>query len=105
MEAVLHRVDTDVRIGVAEGISVVIIDNSAVIDAGFDAVNAELQDMMDQASDQLTGEVADRVEKRLQRTMKYVPCGFPVLPPHWAFTVNVWTYDVIGKYQWFPGRG
>jgi hypothetical protein len=25
----------------------------------------------------------------------------PVLPPHWVFTTNVWTYEVIGEYETF----
>jgi hypothetical protein len=33
--------------------------------------------------------------------MKYVPCGLPVLPPNWVCTVNVWEYEVIGKYKSF----
>ena len=33
--------------------------------------------------------------------MAAVPCGLPVLPPHWVFTVNVWTYEIVGKYQVF----
>ncbi|WP_236622735.1 DUF7286 family protein [Methanococcoides methylutens] len=101
MDAVLNRLDTDVRVGIAEGISVVIIDNSAMIDASFDAVNNELQKLTDDATTQLSEDVADKVNKRLEKTMKHVPMGLPVLPPHWMFTVNVWTYDVIGKYEYF----
>jgi hypothetical protein len=33
--------------------------------------------------------------------MAAVPCGLPVMPPHWVFTVNVWTYEVIGEYEVF----
>ncbi|MGE4495936.1 MAG: hypothetical protein AB7D09_14100, partial [Methanosarcina sp.] len=51
--------------------------------------------------DKYSGEVADKVTKRLDRTMSAVPCGLPVLPPHWVFTVNVWTYEVIGEYEVF----
>jgi hypothetical protein len=101
MDAVLNRLDTDVRIGIANGISVVIIDNSAMIDASFEAVNNELQKLTDDATAQLSEDVADRVNARLEKTMKHVPMGLPVLPPHWMFTVNVWTYDVIGKYEYF----
>ncbi len=101
MDAVLNRVDTDVRIGVTEGISVVIIDNSEAIDNGFEAVNSELQVMMDDAQLYYTEKTARKVEKRLQKTMKYVPCGLPLIPPQWVVTVNVWTYDVIGKYERF----
>ncbi|AKB86088.1 hypothetical protein [Methanococcoides methylutens] len=101
MDAVLNRLDTDVRVGIANGISVVIIDNSAMIDASFAAVNSELQKLTDDATSQLSEDVAEKVNKRLERTMKHVPMGLPVLPPHWMFTVNVWTYDVIGKYEYF----
>ncbi len=48
-----------------------------------------------------SGEVGDQVSKRLDKTMAAVPCGLPVLPPHWIFTVNVWTYEIVGKYQVF----
>ncbi|WP_244625069.1 DUF7286 family protein [Methanococcoides vulcani] len=101
MDAVLNRLDTDIRVGIAEGISVVIIDNSAMIDASFEAVSNELQKLTDDATTQLSEDVADKVNKRLEKTMKHVPMGLPVLPPHWMFTVNVWTYDVIGKYEYF----
>ncbi|HJH31194.1 MAG TPA: hypothetical protein C5S50_03185 [Methanosarcinaceae archaeon] len=105
MDAVMHRVDTDVRIGMAEGISVVIIDNSKVIDTCFEGINNELQGMLDDATDKVTGKVNEKVNKqvskRIEKAMKQVPSGLPVIPPHWAFTVNVWTYDVIGKYQYF----
>ena len=33
--------------------------------------------------------------------MAAIPCGLPVLPPHWVFTTNVWTYEVMGKYEAF----
>ncbi|HJH29454.1 MAG TPA: hypothetical protein C5S51_07155 [Methanosarcinaceae archaeon] len=33
--------------------------------------------------------------------MNMVPAGLPLIPPHWVFTINVWTYDVVGKYQVF----
>ncbi|PAV13080.1 hypothetical protein ASJ81_18835 [Methanosarcina spelaei] len=23
------------------------------------------------------------------------------MPPHWIFTVNVWTYEIVGKYEEF----
>ncbi|MGP8322363.1 MAG: DUF7286 family protein, partial [Methanosarcinaceae archaeon] len=105
MDAVLHRVDTDVRIGVAEGISVVIIDNSEMIDKCFEGINTELQGMLNDATDKVVGEVSERasmqVSKRIEKAMKQVPSGLPVIPPHWVFTVNVWTYDVIGKYEYF----
>ena len=101
MDAVLNRVDTDVRVGVAEGISVVIVDNSKMIDDSFELINNELQVMMDETTNKLSGEVAERVSKRLEKTMNMVPAGLPLIPPNWVFTINVWTYDVVGKYQVF----
>ncbi|WP_440953243.1 DUF7286 family protein [Methanococcoides sp. FTZ1] len=101
MQAVLNRLDTDVRIGIANGISAVIIDNSAMIDASFAAVNTELRKLTDDATTRLSEDIAEKVNDRLEKTMKHVPMGLPVLPPHWMFTVNVWTYDVIGKYEYF----
>ena len=105
MDAVLHRVDTDVRVGVAEGISVVIIDNNETIDMYFNETNAILQymldDAMNDATDDLSDAVSKQVAKRLKKTMGMVPAGLPVIPPNWVFTINVWTYDVMGKYQVF----
>jgi len=101
MDAVLHRVDTDVRIGVAEGISVVIIDNKKTIDSSFESINNELQGMLDETTDKLNGEVAEKVSKRLEKTINMVPAGLPLIPPNWVFTINVWTYDVVGEYQMF----
>jgi hypothetical protein len=46
-------------------------------------------------------EVGDKILKRLDRTMAAIPCGLPVLPPHWVFTVNVWTYEVMWEYEKF----
>jgi len=48
-----------------------------------------------------SGEVGDQVSKRLDKTMSAVPCGLPVLPSHWIFTVNVWTYELKGEYEMF----
>jgi len=105
MDAVLHRVDTDVRVGVAEGISVVVIENSETIDMYFNETNTVLQNMlndaMNNATDDLSDAVSKQVAKRLKKTMGMVPAGLPVIPPHWVFTINVWTYDVVGKYQVF----
>ncbi|NOR47644.1 MAG: hypothetical protein GQ533_06315, partial [Methanosarcinaceae archaeon] len=105
MDAVLNRVDTDVRIGVAEGISVVIIDNSDSIDKYFVGVNNDLQKMLDESithiNDEVNENVYKEVSKRLEKTMNMVPAGLPIIPPNWVFTINVWTYDVMGKYQVF----
>jgi len=51
--------------------------------------------------DRYSGEAEDRISKRLDRTMAAVPCGLPLLPPHWIFTVNIWSYEIVGKYQTF----
>ena len=105
VDAVLNRVDTDVRVGVAEGISVVIVDNKKMIDDSFEAINNELQLMMDESIGHIQGkvneEVYEQVSKRLEKTMNMVPAGLPLIPPNWVFTINVWTYDVVGKYQTF----
>ncbi len=101
MDAVLHRVDTDVKVGVAEGISAVVIDNSDTIDMYFNETNTVLQNMLNNATNDFNATIADQVSKRLKKTMNLVPSGLPVLPPHWVFTINVWTYDVMGKYQVF----
>ncbi|MGP8330660.1 MAG: DUF7286 family protein, partial [Methanosarcinaceae archaeon] len=59
----------------------------------------------DDATDEVTGKVTEKVNKqvskRIEKAMKQVPSGLPVIPPHWVFTVNVWTYDVIGFYEYF----
>ena len=57
--------------------------------------------MANETVDKYSGEVGDQVSKRLSRTMSAVPCGLPVKPPHWIFTANVWTYEIVGKYQVF----
>ena len=105
MNAVLNRVDTDVRVGVAEGISVVIVDNKKMIDDSFEEINNELQLMMDESMDHIQGkvneEVYEKVSKRLEKTMNMVPAGLPLIPPNWVFTINVWTYGVVGEYQMF----
>jgi hypothetical protein len=101
MNAVLHRVDTDVSIGVADGISAVIIDNSETIDMYFNETNTVLQNMLNDATNNLNDTIADQVSKRLKKTMDMVPAGLPLIPPNWVFTINVWTYDVVGKYQVF----
>ncbi|WP_440945435.1 DUF7286 family protein [Methanosarcina sp. T3] len=101
LEATLNRVDTDVRIGVANGICAVTASKGEIIDILFGHIDGELKNLANETVDMYSGEVADRVTKRLDRTMAAVPCGLPVLPPHWVFTVNVWTYEIVGKYQVF----
>ncbi|WP_292464303.1 hypothetical protein [Methanolobus sp.] len=101
MEAVMYRLEADMRIGVANGVSEAIILSQAVIDECFANINGELQKMLDDSTEKLTGQLAEKMEQRLQRAMKYVPCGLPVLPPNWVCTVNVWEYDVKGAYMTF----
>jgi hypothetical protein len=101
LEATLNRVDTNVRIGVANGICAVNKNKGPVLDASFGKVDTELKKIANETMDKYSGEVGDQISKRLDRTMAAIPCGLPVLPPHWVFTVNMWTYDVVGKYQAF----
>lgn len=101
LEATLNRVDTDVRIGVANGICAVTTSKSTVLDTGFGKVDNELKKLASETMEMSSGEVEDQVSKRLDRTMAAIPSGLPVLPPHWVFTVNVWTYEIVGKYQVF----
>lgn len=101
MAAIMYRLEADMRIGVANGVSEAIILSQAVIDECFENINAEMQKMLDDSTAKLTGELAEKMEQRLHRAMKYVPCGLPVLPLNWVCTVNVWEYDVIGKYNKF----
>ncbi|HJH31473.1 MAG TPA: hypothetical protein C5S50_04695 [Methanosarcinaceae archaeon] len=56
MDAVLHRMDTNVRIGVA-----------------------------DKVTGKLTGKASNQVSKRIEKSMKQVISGLPVIPPHRVF--------------------
>jgi hypothetical protein len=60
-----------------------------------------LKNLENETVDMYSQEASDKITKRLDRTMAAVPCGLPVLPPHWIFTVNVWTYEIIGRYEEF----
>jgi hypothetical protein len=101
LEATLNRVDTDVRIGVANGICAVTTSKSTVLDTGFGKVDSELKKLANETTAMSSNKVGDQVSKRLDRTMAAIPSGLPLLPPHWIFTVNVWTYEIVGKYQVF----
>ena len=101
MDAVLYRLESDLRIGVADGVSKSIVACQATIDQCFTNINAELQNKLAESTVKLTGQLADKMEVRLQKSMKLVPCGLPVIPPHWVCTVNVWEYEVVGKYRSF----
>jgi len=101
LEATLNRVDTDVRIGVANGICEVTKNKGPELDADFGRIDSELKNMANETADTYSGEVGDQISKRLDRTMAAIPCGLPIMPPHWVFTINVWTYEVIGEYETF----
>ena len=97
LEATLNRVDTDIRIGVANGICAVTVNKGEALDADFGKIDSELKNLANETVDRYSGEIGYKVSKRLDRTMEAVPCGLPVLPPHWIFTVNVWTYEIDGR--------
>ncbi len=101
LDAALNRVDTDIRIGVANGICDITVNKGVLIDECFEQIDDELKEMANESLDGLSGEAAEKVSKRFQTAMKAVPCGLPVLPPHWVFTINVWTYEVVGQYEEF----
>ncbi|MDK2948786.1 MAG: hypothetical protein PWQ63_1946, partial [Methanolobus sp.] len=101
MDAVLYRLEADLRIGVSEGICKSIELCQDTIDQCFENINNELQNKLDESSEKLTGQLAEKIEKRLEKSLEYVPCGLPVLPPNWVCTVNVWEYDVKGAYKKF----
>ena len=101
LEAILNRVDTDIRIGVANGICEVTISRGEIIDASFERIDSELKSSANEAVDKYSGDIGNKVLKRLDRMMATIPCGLPVMPPHWTFTVNMWTYEVIGRYEEF----
>ena len=85
----LNGVNTYVRIGIANGICEVTKNKGPVLDAGFERVDSELKKMANETVDKYSGEVGNKISKRLDRTMTAIPCGLPVMPPHWVFTVNV----------------
>jgi hypothetical protein len=101
MDAVLYRLEADLRIGISDGICKSIELCQETIDQCFENINNELQNKLDESSEKLTGQLAENIEKRLERSMNYVPCGLPVLPPNWVCTVNVWEYEVKGRYESF----
>ncbi|WP_240664219.1 hypothetical protein [Methanosarcina sp. MSH10X1] len=101
LEATLNRVDSDARIGVSNGICATMVNKGTVIDSNFGKIDSELKNLANETIDTYSGKVGDKVSKRMDRTMAAVPSGLPVLPPHWTFTVNLWTYEIMGKYQTF----
>ena len=72
-----------------------------MLDAGFGKVDSELKNLANETVDMHLGEADDLDSERLERTMAAIPCGLPLLPPHWIFTMNVWTYEIIGEYEAF----
>ncbi|MBN2110650.1 MAG: hypothetical protein JW705_06140, partial [Methanosarcinaceae archaeon] len=101
MSVALYRIEADMRIGVANGVCEAIRLSQEMIDECFMNINAELQKKLEDSGDKLSGKLAEKMEKKLQRSMKLVPCGLPVIPGHWVCTVNMWEYDVVGKYRRF----
>jgi hypothetical protein len=45
--------------------------------------------------------MGEQISRKLSNNILTVPYGLPVLPPHWVFTINIWTYDIVGSYQAF----
>ncbi len=101
IEVALYRLEADLRIGIADGVSESIRLCQETIDECFENINAELQRMLDESTDKLTGHMAEKMEQRLQKSMRLVPSGLPVIPPHWICTVNIWEYNVKGMYETF----
>ena len=66
LEATLNRVDTDVRIGVANGICEVTKNKGPELDASFGRIDSELKKMANETVDKYSGEVGDKVSKRLR---------------------------------------
>jgi hypothetical protein len=101
LDVALYRLEADMQIGVTEGVCLAVQSCQAVVDECFANINSELQNKLDESADKLTGQFAEKIEKRLQKSMKLVPCGLPIMVPQWVCTVNVWEYDVKGVYQEF----
>ena len=101
LDAIVYRLEADMRMGVADGVCEAIKICQKTIDECFTNINEELQNKLDESTEKLNGQLADQMEKRLQQSLKLVPCGLPVLPPNWVCTVNVWEYDVKGAYKEF----
>ncbi|MGB9929720.1 MAG: DUF7286 family protein [Methanosarcina sp.] len=101
LEATLNRVDTDVRIGVSNGICAVTVKKGKALDSSFEKIDSELKKLDNKAVNTYSSKTGAKISKKLDKAMAAIPCGMPVLPPHWVFTVNVWTYEIVGKYQVF----
>ncbi len=101
LEATLNRIDTDVRIGVSNGICATMQNKGAALDACFGRIDNELKKLEDKNIAMYSGNTEAKISKRLDKTMAAIPCGLPVLPPHWIFTINIWTYEIMGEYEEF----
>jgi len=101
VDIALLRLEADMRMGVADGVCAAIEMCHETIDACFANIDKELQAKLDASADKLTGKAAEKVERRLEKAMRYVPAGLPLLPPNWVCTVNIWEYDVKGRYKTF----
>jgi hypothetical protein len=97
----LLRLEADMQMGVSDGVCAAIEVCHEVIDECFSNIDKELQAKLDDSADKLTGKAAEKVEKRLETAMRCVPAGLPLLPPNWVCTVNIWEYDVKGRYKSF----
>ncbi|MEZ5333769.1 MAG: hypothetical protein R2741_00250 [Methanolobus sp.] len=73
LDVALYRLEADMQIGVTEGVCLAVLGCQAVVDECFANINSELQDKLDESADKLTGQFAEKIEKRLQKSMKMVP--------------------------------
>lgn len=101
VDIALLRLEADMRMGVSDGVCEAIEVCHETIDECFSNIDDELQAKLDDSADKLTGRAAETVEKRLETAMRCVPAGLPLLPPNWVCTVNIWEYDVKGRYKSF----
>ncbi|WP_204245398.1 hypothetical protein [Methanosarcina horonobensis] len=56
------------------------VSKDETLDILFGKIDNELKNLANETVDMYSGEVADKVTKRLDRTMSAVPCGLPVMP-------------------------
>ena len=101
VDIALLRLEADMRMGVSDGVCETIEVCHETIDACFANIDKELQAKLDASADKLTGKAAEKLEKRLEKAMRCVPAGLPLIPPNWVCTVNIWEYDVKGRYRTF----
>jgi hypothetical protein len=87
--------------GVSDGVCAAIEVCHGIIDECFSNIENELQSKLDDCTGKLTGKAAEKTSKKLETALRCVPSGLPLLPPNWVCTVNVWEYDVKGRYKSF----